>query len=118
METNKMRDISREQFQKWHSTKHGWPISNYEFYWNDNYYEDEDFQLAWDAWQASREAVVVELPSACTYEGLTEHLGSVIELTYEAPEHDPVGLARLPDVRAAIEAQGLKVAGNHSPPNN
>lgn len=64
---------------------------------------------AW-AWQASRSGVVVELPSACAYEGLTEHLGSVIELAYEAPEHDPVGLARLPDVRAAIEAQGLRVA--------
>ncbi|MBV4507712.1 hypothetical protein HU751_023045 [Pseudomonas sp. BW13M1] len=64
---------------------------------------------AW-AWQASRSTVVVELPSACAYEGLTEHLGSVIELAYEAPEHDPVGLARIPDVRAAIEAAGLKVA--------
>ncbi|KIC79395.1 hypothetical protein [Pseudomonas sp. C5pp] len=68
------------------------------------------YEAAKWAWQASREAVVVELPLACAYEGLTEHLGSVIELSYEAPEHDPVGLARLPDVRAAIEAQGLKVA--------
>lgn len=73
-------------------------------------YIDPILHHAWWAWQASREAVVVELPSACAYEGLTEHLGSVIELSYEAPEHDPVGLARLPDVRAAIEAQGLKVA--------
>jgi hypothetical protein len=67
------------------------------------------YNWLWEGWQASREAVVVELPSACAYEGLTDHLGSVIELSYEAPEHDPVGLARLPDVRFAIEAQGLKV---------
>ncbi|MEN8639611.1 hypothetical protein [Pseudomonas sichuanensis] len=68
-------------------------------------------RMAWWAWQASRKAVVLDLPSACAYEGLTEHLGSVIELTYEAPDHDPVGLARLSDVRSVIEAQGLKVAG-------
>lgn len=74
-----------------------------------DYYESPYANGAWDGWQASREAVLVELPSACAYEGLTEHLGSVIELSYEAPQHDPVGLARLPDVRAAIEAQGLKV---------
>lgn len=67
---------------------------------------------AWWSWQASREAVVVELPTACAYEGLTEHLGCVIELTYERPEHDPVGLARIPDVRSVIEAHGLKVAGH------
>lgn len=74
----------------------------------------DDYELpvpngAWWAWQASRAAVVVDLPSVCAYEGLTEHLGCVIELTYETPEHDPVGLARISDVRSAIEAQGLKV---------
>ncbi|WP_447810994.1 hypothetical protein [Pseudomonas putida] len=113
MGTNKMR----EQFEK----RIHQPAGSY---WceKDRTYRYEDYDTAssqihecqWQAWiaawQASREAVVVELPSACAYEGLTEHLGSLIELSYEAPEHDPVGLARLPDVRAAIEAHGLKVA--------
>ncbi|MFY0997576.1 hypothetical protein [Pseudomonas juntendi] len=69
-----------------------------------------DMSCARWGWMASRAAVMIELPTACAYEGLTEHLGCVIELTYERPEHDPVGLARISDVRAAIEAHGLKVA--------
>lgn len=101
MDTNKMRDISREQFQKWHSTKHGWPTSNYEFYWNDNYYEDEDFQLAWDAWQASREAVVVELPPKISAHNTSES-GWVRP---EAEHYDEA----IDDCREAIEFQGLKV---------
>jgi hypothetical protein len=61
------------------------------------------------AWAESREALEVGLPSACAYEGLTQDLGAFVELTYERPEHDPVGLVRMPDVLAAIEAAGVKV---------
>ncbi|WP_176510337.1 hypothetical protein [Pseudomonas urethralis] len=109
MDTNKMRD-----------TYEAWAIQDASSVGRDlvidregDWYIGKDAQflnLGWASWKASREAVVVELPSACAYEGLTEHLGSLIELSYEAPEHDPVGLARLPDVREAIVAQGLKVA--------
>lgn len=102
MDTNKMRDDLLEQASNRLGDDKGQGL--------DPYFKDA-FRRGWEeAWRLSREAVVVELPSACAYEGLTQHLGSVIELTYEAPEHDPVGLARLPDVRAAIEAQGLRVA--------
>ncbi|KIC79345.1 hypothetical protein [Pseudomonas sp. C5pp] len=107
MDTNKMREM-REAFERTNSRDHRRQPPK------GNNYIDPMAQADWESfqkgWQASREAVVVELPSACAYEGLTEHLGSLIELSYEAPEHDPVGLARLPDVREAIEAHGLKVA--------
>lgn len=107
MDTNKMRDISREQFEAVFSEKYPMIFAAAKAGESEAH---GAVSIAWWGWQASREAVVVELPSACAYEGLTEHLGSLIELSYEAPEHDPVGLARLPDVRAAIEAHGLKVA--------
>ncbi|OAK63081.1 hypothetical protein A3K88_02810 [Pseudomonas putida] len=110
MDTNKMRDFSREQFEKFALSAEGGLFAGHLAKGEDGEYLNYAAQCYWLFWQASRAAVVVELPSACAYEGLTEHLGSVIELTYEAPEHDPVGLARLPDVRAAIEAQGLRVA--------
>ncbi|MEK2607719.1 hypothetical protein WLF18_01175 [Pseudomonas shirazensis] len=113
MDTNKMR----EEFEQWARDRYSWhlhddardPEDRTLASWNGDAYGNRIVEGMWQAWKASREAVVVELPSACAHEGLTEHLGSVIELTYEAPEHDPVGLARLPDVRAAIEAQGLRV---------
>lgn len=87
MDTNKMR----EQFEVWHSGKYGWPLRNYAYYWNGTCYEDEEFQLAWDSWQASREAAVVELPKP---DGSFENHEYLIdrELTVKA-----------------IEAQGLNV---------
>ncbi|APO81634.1 hypothetical protein [Pseudomonas putida] len=54
---------------------------------------------AWWAWQASREAVVVELPSEDTCRTST----SKEEAVQEAYNH------ALGECRAAIEAQGLKV---------
>lgn len=114
MDTNKMR----EQFEDWASAQFVMPVEVIKECRYEGTYANTVLNIAWRGWEASREAVVVELPSACAYEGLTDHLGSVIELSYEDPEHDPVGLARLPDVRAAIEVQGLKVSGSHSSPNN
>lgn len=112
MDTNKMR----EQFEAAYLAEMkrlygitGTAENNLAWRRPDGDYVDPMLRLAFWAWRASREVLAVELPSACAYEGLTQHLGSVIELTYEAPEHDPVGLARLPDVRAAIEAHGIKV---------
>lgn len=76
---------------------------------SDGDYQSWALQHCWVGWRASRETVAVELPSASAYEGLTQPLGCVIELTFEKPEHDPVALVRLPDVVSAIEASGLKV---------
>jgi hypothetical protein len=61
------------------------------------------------AWAESRAALVVELPPACAYEGLTQHLGAFVALAYEKPHHDPVELVRMPDIRAAIEAAGVRI---------
>ncbi|MGK0158887.1 hypothetical protein [Pseudomonas mosselii] len=106
MDTNKMRDISREQFEAVFSEK--CPLTFAAAKAGESKAHG-DMSVAWWGWQASREALTVELPSASAYEGLTQHLGCVIELTYQKPEHDPVELVRLPDVVVAIEACGLKV---------
>ncbi|MDM1711458.1 hypothetical protein HX137_12520 [Pseudomonas sp. 165] len=65
-----------------------------------DYYESPYANGAWDGWQASREAVVVELPSEDTCRTST----SKEEAVQEAYNH------ALGECRAAIEAQGLKVA--------
>ncbi|MFJ2526228.1 hypothetical protein ACIOWB_24190 [Pseudomonas capeferrum] len=88
MDTNKMRDISREQFEAWHrSVVDGEPP--HEKYSNGDY-RNQHVQRYWLGWQASREAVVVELPA--------EWVTNVGEMLPP------------PAVRRAIEAQGLKVA--------
>lgn len=56
-------------------------------------YIDSDMQIAWEAWQASREAVVVELPDR-----------DVEQCAYSLGFN-----SCLKQSRAAIEAQGLKV---------
>lgn len=56
MDTNKMRDISREQFEAWHrSVVEGEPP--HEKYDNGDY-RNPHVQRYWLGWQASREAVV------------------------------------------------------------
>lgn len=70
-------------------------------------YLDTDCQLAWEAWEASRAALVVELPAAEF--GVSPEIEDDEE--YEAAEaismcEDAV----LSRVRKHIEAQGLKVA--------
>ncbi|MCV9917786.1 hypothetical protein OIU19_03190 [Pseudomonas sp. BT-42-2] len=57
---------------------------------------------AWWAWQASREAVMVELPPRISAHNTTE--GGFVRP--EAEHYDEA----IEDCRAAIEAQGLKVA--------
>lgn len=83
MDTNNMRDISLEQFKSWK----GYPIPDLN---SDGQFDKEYLQREWQAWQASRESVVVELPK----EWVT-NVGTMLPP---------------PGVRRAIEAQGLKVA--------
>jgi len=92
MDTNKMRDISREQFEAWHrSVVDGDPP--HEKYSNGDY-RNQHVQRYWLGWQASREAVVVELPDR-----------DVEQCAYSLGFN-----SCLKQSRAAIEAQGLKVA--------
>ena len=60
------------------------------------------FACAWWAWQASREAVVVELPAKISAHNTTE--GGFVRP--EAEHYDEA----VDDCREAIEAQGLKVS--------
>jgi len=91
MDTNKMR----EQFEAAYTAyceKLGWKTYT-AFHMLSEVYVKESTELAWQMWQASREAVVVELPKPhYEFEG------------DEAPE------MFASQVVAAIEAQGLKVA--------
>ena len=96
MDTNKMRDISREQFEAKFPVSAGvaWKesIGMYEVVdvWSlKNIHTIGEQNARWEGWQASREAVVVELPKE-----ITTSAGYVM---WSA------------QVRDAIEAQGLKV---------
>lgn len=97
MDTNKMRDISREHFEAVFNEKY--PLT----FAAAKSGESEAHgaaSIAWWGWQASREAVVVELPSEDTCRTST----SKEEAVQEAYNH------ALGECRSAIEAQGLKVA--------
>lgn len=83
METNKMRDISREQFESWALSEGLSLNTRYGTYFH------ESTQKAWLSWQVSREAVVVELPGPNEVHDSGDYCAEAID---------------------AIEAQGLKVA--------
>lgn len=102
MDTNKMRDISREQFEQRYPVPEGccWNVEQGRYVLFHlrlcTVAKYERFVENWVCWQASREAVVVELPSAiesppyaCFQSGWNDMRGEAVD---------------------AIEAQGLKVA--------
>jgi len=107
MDTNKMRDISREQFEAKFPVPAGvaWKeaIGMYEVVdiWKlDQAITIGRYNWLWEGWQASREAVVVELPSEDTCRTST----SKDEAAQDAYNH------ALGECRSVIEAQGLKVS--------
>lgn len=93
MHTNKMR----EQFEAWISSYIGSTWLGRNDHQMDEYI-DENAQFMWEAWQASREAVVVELPSEDTCRTST----SKEEAAQDAYNH------ALGECRSVIEAQGVK----------
>ncbi|MEJ5039954.1 hypothetical protein LOY33_13085 [Pseudomonas sp. B21-036] len=106
MDTNKMRDISREQFEArypvpegacWNAEQGRYVLFHLKLCTVAKY---ERFVENWVCWQASREAVVVELPSEDTCRTST----SKEEAAQDAYNH------ALGECRSVIEAQGLKVA--------
>lgn len=102
MDTNKMRDISREQFEE-EVKKHFvsvYGVRDWLSMMANGEYQFEKIRLAWVFWKASREAVVVELPSEDTCRTST----SKEEAAQDAYNH------ALGECRSVIEAQGLKVA--------
>lgn len=92
MGTNKMREM-REAFERTNSRDHRRQPPK------GNNYIDPMAQADWDSfqkgWQASREAVVVELPP---------------KWSDEANSNKQAWDCGIEDARMAIEAQGLKVA--------
>ncbi|MGB5955397.1 hypothetical protein [Pseudomonas sp.] len=67
MDTNKMRDISREQFEKFALSAEGGLFAGHLAKGEDGEYLNYAAQCYWLFWQASREAVVVEWPDQHTY---------------------------------------------------
>lgn len=101
MDTNKMR----EQFIKAYRSllaAEGMMIQEKRFEWRDGGFVHRETSIAWWAWQASREAVVVHIPNRAS-DAYREHFDDV-----EGGSFNEAAYIR--DVRKAIEAQGLKVA--------
>ncbi len=99
MDANKMRDISREQFEQrypvpdgacWNTEEGRYVLFHLKLCTVAKY---ERFVESWVCWQASREAVMVELPDR-----------DVEQCAYSLGFN-----SCLKQSRAAIEAQGLKV---------
>lgn len=87
MDTNKMRDLSREQFEAEFNRQ--FPTT-YAAAKAGESKAHGDMSVAWWGWQASREAVVVELPQQY---GVNRDWNQAIRYCHQA-----------------IEAQGMKVA--------
>lgn len=102
MDTNKMR----EQFEVWYVKEfHSGVRDQCTERWMSRDevsggYLYRDPQQAWNAWKASREAVVVELPSHSDHE-IYNDKSDFLHID---------GESLMSSVRYAIEAQGLKVA--------
>ena len=54
-----MSDLLREEFEAWAVTDYKYSLTRF---YTDFRYDDDDTEAAWDAWQASRECLVIELP--------------------------------------------------------
>jgi len=97
MDTNQMRDISREQFEAWARDENKWLIDRDSF----GNYIYGFVRDSWNSWQASREAVVVEMPR------------DIDQFADDDPGRRAFSLhtnTAYRECRRAIEAQGLKVA--------
>lgn len=56
-------DKIREEFEQWWKSEYGAPLSDFNELWcAEGGYCDEDLDRQWEAWQASRASIVVELP--------------------------------------------------------
>ncbi|WGV20446.1 hypothetical protein QIY50_24830 [Pseudomonas putida] len=112
MDTNKMRDISREQFEAWAAKNYVVPPGVGHLFVRAELgdgYRLSNINHAWHGWKASRESLVVKLPPVRPEPVLTEEAhkadGEASTWSMWAGEK----LAK-EDCREAIEAQGLKVA--------
>ncbi|WP_256819189.1 hypothetical protein [Pseudomonas putida] len=106
MDTSKMR----EQFEAW--VLRDYPNQNMRRF-NNGEYCSTTVEHCWLSWQASREAVVVELPNVVGFEGAYDshrHHEFVPSMSDVEDADEIFGLCRRVEAKEAIEAQGLKVA--------
>ncbi|CAI3803802.1 hypothetical protein GLGCALEP_03459 [Pseudomonas sp. MM221] len=112
MDTNKMRDPVREQFEAAYlaesTRRNGRTYPSVLTRGDDGNYVIPSVQSAWWAWQASRESLIVKLPPVRPEPVLT---GEAQKTDGEAATWSMWAGEKLAkdDCRAAIEAQGLKV---------
>jgi len=103
----------RDEFEAYAATM-GWESRHMKLR-PDGGYSDWGVQPLWLAWQASRAALVIELPQivafeAC-YDSLRENEYAGLPDQFSDFDADEVlALHRSDEVRAAIEAAGVKVA--------
>lgn len=102
MDTNKRREQFEAAYLAESTRRNGRTYPSVLTRGDDGNYIIPSVQSAWWAWQASREAVVVDLPNRAS-EAYCEHFDDV-----EGGSFNEAAYIR--DVRKAIEAQGLKVA--------
>lgn len=100
MDTNKIREQFEAAYLAESTRRNGRTYPSVLTRGDDGNYIIPSVQSAWWAWQASREAVLVDLPDVASYE--------VYDQQHDFLHTDEVTLMEA--VRAAIEAQGLKVA--------
>lgn len=88
-------DNLREEFEQWWKSEYGAPLSDFNELWcAEGGYCDEDLDRQWEAWQASRASIVVDLP--------TKHdpADMFVSDAYDAEE-----------VASAIRSIGLSIKG-------
>jgi len=102
MDTNKMRDISRDQFESFARDVLDWSDDEFRLASDGKSYYWGSTGEAWVFWQASREAVVIQAPDM-KHKRYWEQ--------FEDVEGESFIYGRyIGHFIAAIEAQGLKVA--------
>ena len=92
-----MSDLMLKQFEAWAVIDNRYSIART---YTDLRYDEDDTEAAWDAWQASRECLVIELPDR-----FDEHYQDY----YEDVDGGCFNEGRyINDVHAAITAAGVK----------
>ena len=92
-----MSDLMLKQFEAWAVTDYKYSLTRF---YTDLRYDDDNTEAAWDAWQASRECLVIELPDR-----FDEHYQDY----YEDVDGGCFNEGRyINDVHAALTAAGVK----------
>lgn len=93
-------DKMREEFEEWAvNTKNQFDLPFFIIKKADGIYVDRGTEISWQAWQASRQALVVELPAPCYRAEYTDYCNNSLEWDnyYEIDE-----------VKSALSEAGIK----------